>query len=261
MIRRFLAFGGAGALALHAWPAHAQEEPTTRVRVGLGAKISPKFPGADKNEFSPLVDVSIGRGTEPFDFEAPDDSFDIDLISDDRFSAGPILALQGSRKNSEVGAPVGKVPTTIEAGAFVQFQASDAIRLRGEVRRGMGGHNGLISSLGADYVWRDADKYVFSIGPRLLIADRRYQRAYFEVTPEAAFATELPAFRPDGGIHSAGATSGFFYAINGTWGAFGFARYERLLGDAKKSPIVKTFGSPNEYSAGLGLTYTFSIRR
>lgn len=261
MIRRLLVSGAAGALALHAWPAHAQEEPTTRVRVGLGLKTSPKFPGADNNALGPLVDVSIGRGTEPFDFEAPDDSFDIDLISDDRFSAGPVLALQGSRKNSDVGAPVGKVPTTLEAGGFVQYQASGAVRLRGEVRRGIGGHDGLVSSLGADYVWRDGDKYVFSVGPRLLIADRRYQRAYFEVTPEAALASGLPAYRPDGGIHAAGATSGFFYAINGSWGAFGFARYERLLGDAKKSPIVKSFGSANQLSAGLGLTYTFSIRR
>lgn len=261
MIRHFLIFSAAGALALHAWPANAQDEATTRVRVGLGASYSPKFPGADKNEFGPLVDVSIARGTELFDFEAPDDSFDIDLFSGERFSAGPVLALQGSRKNSDVGAPVGKVPTTVEAGGFVQFEASEAVRLRAEVRRGLGGHDGLISSLGGDYVWRDGDKYQFSIGPRLLIADRRYQRAYFEVTPEAAIATGLPVYRPDGGLYAAAATSGFFYAFNSTWGAFGFARYERLLGDAKKSPIVKSFGSPNQYSAGLGLTYTFSIRR
>ena len=40
---------------------------------------------------------------------------------------------------------------------------------------------------------------------------------------------------------------------------FGFARYERLVGDAAKSPIVREFGSRNQLSAGIGLSYTFTV--
>jgi outer membrane protein len=42
---------------------------------------------------------------------------------------------------------------------------------------------------------------------------------------------------------------------------FGFARYERLVGDAAKSPIVRDFGSRDQLSAGIGLNYTFTIKR
>lgn len=253
--------GALAALVVPFVPAHAQEEGTTRVRVGLGGSFSPKYPGAEDNRFGPLFRFSIARDGEPFGFGAPDDSFDIDLISTNGFSFGPALAIQSSRKNSDVGAPVGKVSTTVEAGAFAEMEVSPAFRLRGEVRKGIGGHDGIISSLGADYIARDGDNYVFSIGPRVLISDSRYQRAYFEVTPEASLATGLPVYRPDGGVHALGATSSLYYSFNPTWGMFGFARYERLVGDAKKSPIVREFGSADQFSAGLGVTYTFSMRR
>ena len=49
--------------------------------------------------------------------------------------------------------------------------------------------------------------------------------------------------------------------ITSHWGVFGYARYERLIGDAAKSPIVRRFGSRDQLSAGLGLSYTFTIKR
>jgi outer membrane protein len=42
---------------------------------------------------------------------------------------------------------------------------------------------------------------------------------------------------------------------------FGFARYERLVGDAAKSPIVRELGSRNQLSGGAGLSYTFKMSR
>lgn len=241
--------------------AQAQDNGNTRIRVGLGAKFTPKYPGAEDNRVLPLFNFSMARNSEEFEFGAPDDSFGIDLIETNGFSFGPALAIQGSRKDSDVGAPVGKVSTTIEAGAFAEMEASPSFRLRGEVRKGIGGHDGIIGSLGADYVARDGDNYVFSIGPRLLISDSRYQRAYFGVTPEVALATGLPVYRPDGGVHAIAAATGIHYAFNPTWGMVGYARYERLVGDARKSPIVREFGSANQFSAGIGVTYTFSMRR
>jgi outer membrane scaffolding protein for murein synthesis (MipA/OmpV family) len=41
---------------------------------------------------------------------------------------------------------------------------------------------------------------------------------------------------------------------------FGYARYERQVGDAADSPIVlSSFGSRNQISGGIGLNYTFEI--
>lgn len=257
---KFLLIASAATLMASS-PAQAQDKEDIRVRVGLGAQLQPEFKGADNSEIAPLWDVDIARGSKPFRFEAPDDSFGIRLISGEAFSAGPAANIESSRKNSDVGAPVGKVPTTFEAGAFAQYEMGENFRLRGEVLKGIGGHRGLVSSLGADYIARDGDRYVFSVGPRVLLSDGRYQRAYFGVDPDAALATGLPVYRPDAGVHAVALTSGLSYQFSPRFGLFGFGRYERLVGDAAKSPIIRELGSRNQLSGGLGLSYTFTVRR
>ncbi len=259
-VMKALCFPCAVAL-LASSPAEAQDGDDYRVRVGLGAQLQPEFIGADDTEVGPLWDIDIARGTNPFRFEAPDDSFAIPLISTAGFSAGPAASIEGSRKNSDVGAPVGKVSTTIEVGAFAQHEMGEHFRVRGELLKGLGGHKGLIGSVGADYIARDGDNYVFSLGPRLLFSDSRYQRAYFGVDADAALATGLPVYRPDAGLHAAALTSGLSYQFSPRFGMFGYARYERLMRDAAKSPIVRELGSRNQLSGGLGLSYTFTVPR
>jgi outer membrane protein len=62
-------------------------------------------------------------------------------------------------------------------------------------------------------------------------------------------------------VHAVGLASGLSYQFNPRFGLFGYARYERLVGDAARSPIVRQYGSRNQMSAGLGLSYTFRVRR
>jgi outer membrane protein len=252
----------AAAALVPAWSAAiAQDSDDMRVRVGVGAQLRPDFIGADSTEVAPLWRINIARGTDPFKFSSPDYSFGIPLISSGGFSFGPAANIASGRKNSDLDVPVGKVKTTIEAGAFASYQLSDSLYLRAEGLKGLGGHKGVVGTLGADHVWRDGDRYVFSIGPRVLFSDSRYQRAFFGITPEAALASGLPAYRPSGGIHGVAIASGLSFQFDPRWGVFGFGRYERLVGDAAKSPIVRELGSRNQLSGGLGLSYTFTIKR
>lgn len=255
-----LVIAGCATAAFPLADAAAQGLGTVRVRAGLGAQIRPEWRGADETEVAPYFSFSVATGDKPFGVGPPDDSLDFSLIDKNGFSAGPVVDLRRGRKNSDVGAPVGKVPRTVEAGVFVQQFLSDSLRLRGEVRQGIGGHEGLMSSIGADYIWRDGERYAVTLGPRVLLSNGRFQREFFGVSTEAALATGLPVYRPDGGVHAVAATSGLDYALGGGWGLFGFARYERLVGDARKSPIIREFGSPNLFSAGLGVNRTFTLR-
>ncbi len=250
----------AAAILVPATEASAQVVGDYRVRVGIGAQVRPEFPGAEDSEVAPYPSFSFAKGDKPFSLGAPDDSLGIGLISSGGFSAGPAVALMSSRQNSDVGAPVGKVPWTFEAGAFVQQQIGDSFRLRGEVRRGVGGHGGLVGHIGVDYMARDADKWTFTIGPRVRFANGRYMREYFGVTPEAALATGLPTYRPDGGVKAVGMASGATYSLGGPLGLFSYVRYDRLVGDAKRSPIIRQLGSRNQWSAGVGLSYVFNLK-
>jgi outer membrane protein len=250
------------AAILPAWSAaEAQESPDLRVRVGAGAQLVPEFPGADSRNLSPLFHVSIARGTNEFSFGVPDDSPSIAVVSSDGFSFGPAGNIQWKRTDSEVGAPVGRVSTTFEAGAYAQYEAKDSFRVRAELLKGLNGHKGLLGSVGADKIWRDGDRYVVSIGPRILFSDGRYERAYFGVSPVASLASGLPVYRPGSGVYGVALTSGLTYQLGSHWGLFGYARYERLVGDAARSPIVRELGSRDQLSGGIGLNYTFTVRR
>jgi outer membrane protein len=251
----------AGAI-LPAWSAAAaQDSSDIRVRVGLGAQVRPEFIGADGTKMAPLVHVNIARGAHEFSFGAPDDRPSIALFSTNGFSFGPAGNIEGRREQSDVGAPVGSVSRTFEAGAFAQYLAGDSFRLRAELLKGLNNHKGVVGEIAADKIWRDGDRYVVSIGPRVLFSDARYQRAYFGVDTAHSLASGLPIYRPGGGIHGVAVASGANFALNNRWGLFGYARYERLVGDAAKSPIIREFGSRNQLSGGAGLNYTFTIRR
>ena len=55
-----------------------------------------------------------------------------------------------------------------------------------------------------------------------------------------------------------GAVAGIHLPVGPRLGLFSYAGYDRLNGTAARSPIVK-MGSPDQFSAGLALTYRFSI--
>ncbi|HZC37957.1 MAG TPA: MipA/OmpV family protein [Sphingomicrobium sp.] len=252
----------ASAALVPAWSAvAAQDSDDIRVRVGLGAQLQPSFIGSKGTDVAPLFHLNIAHGTKEFRFGAPDDSPGIAVISGDGFSFGPAANLQARRENSDAGARVGSVPRTIEVGAFAQYEATDSFRVRAELLKGINGHNGVLGSIGADKIWRDGDRYVFSIGPRVLFSDARFQRAYFGVSAAASVASGLPTYRPGSGVYAVAVASGLSYQFQRRWGLFGFARYERLVGDAARSPIIRQLGSRNQLSAGIGLNYTFTIRR
>jgi outer membrane protein len=240
--------------------ARAEEGTDLRVRVSAGAQLLPQYPGADRDKLGPLFSISLAHGTDPFKFRAFDDSASLALVSKHGFSFGPAANLVASRKDSDVGAPVGEVGSTVEAGVFAGYRFGD-FRVRGEILKGLGGHKAMRGQLGIDRIWRDGDRYVFSIGPRVLMAGERYQRAYFGVTPAASLASGLPAYTPRGGIYGVAATTGLSVQLDRRWGMFGYARYERLVGDAARSPIVRAFGSRDQLSAGIGLSYIFTVKR
>jgi outer membrane protein len=232
-----------------------------RTRVFLGPQIQPAWPGAKDMRFRPYADISRAPEGTSFEYEAPDESAGLSLISSRHFEFGPTIGFVGKRGAADIGADLPKVGFSAEAGAFAQTQLTPAIRLRLEGRKGLTGHKGWVGEASADYVARRGDDWLFSIGPRVTFGDGRYHRAYFGVAPDVAARTGLPAFAPGGGIQSVGATAGLLYQFDARWGVAAFAGYQRLVGDAAKSPVTRAFGTRNQPSAGIALSYTFGGAR
>jgi outer membrane scaffolding protein for murein synthesis (MipA/OmpV family) len=235
----------------------SEDDGSRRTRIGIGAHAYPSFPGSDEFDIGPMLDLDRARGDEPFQFEGPDDSFGLTLVETGGVRFGPVFNFEGSRDADDVGALLPKVKFSLEPGGFVQFDLSDSLRLRGELRRGVTGHKGWIALAGADYVARDGDAWLFSIGPRVTWSSNRYQDAWFGIAPADAIASGLPAYDPGGGIHAVGAVASFETQFSPRWGIQTYAKYDRLVGDAADSPIVTVLGSRDQFSGGVALTYTF----
>ena len=88
----------AAGLAATAGQAKAQvsDEPDRRIRIALGPEIGPSYPGARDTAISPFFDFSIAGKSEPFAYEAPDESFGFPVISRGGIHVGPTLDRRGT---------------------------------------------------------------------------------------------------------------------------------------------------------------------
>jgi outer membrane protein len=240
-------------------PRAEDTKPPLHVRAALGPQFLPNYPGADELQLAPLIDVAIARVDVLYEFEAPDESFGRAIFTAGGFSIGPAFSFEGSRKPEDVGTTVPKVDWTLELGGFVQYEFGDSFRLYSELRKGVNGHEGWAALGGADAIFRDRNQWLFSIGPRVTWTDDTYQDAFFSIAPEDAAPSGLPAFDAKGGIQAVGATASFVYQLSEQWGLYGYAKYDRLVGDPADSPIVRQYGSRDQIAGGLALTYTFTL--
>jgi outer membrane scaffolding protein for murein synthesis (MipA/OmpV family) len=254
------------ALAL-ALPAVAQtdipEQPhePMRTRVFVGPQIAPATPGASKVSLGPFFDVARARGDRPFTFEAPDESVGFTVAHAGAVEVGPSLSFESKRRASDIGVPLHGVGFSVELGGFAQAWLTDRLRVRAEARKAVSGHRGWAGEVSADYVLRDRDDWLLSIGPRVTLADAKYHRAWYGITPADSAASGLPGYVPGGGVESVGVTIGYLRQLDRHWGIATYGSYYRLVGDAAASPYVRTAGSRNQPWLGLALSYTFGGAR
>lgn len=259
ILLRNIRAGGRALLLLSALVGATQadaREPR-RVRASIGPMLIPSYPGADGTSVQPLVDLVWAKEGEEFPFEAADEGFGPTLFSPGKWEFGLAGNIEGNRRRRATEGLLPRVRTTVEVGGFAQYQLTRDIRLRSEVRQGVNGHNGLIAVLSGDYIARDGDKWLFSIGPRATFSNGRYQRAYFGIGPADAAASGLQPYRIGGGLQAIGGTAGLVFQLTPRWGVYSFVKYDRLVSDAGRSPVVRRFGSRDQVSGGVALSYTF----
>jgi outer membrane protein len=222
---------------------------------------SPKYPGSDEMSWVGFPSFRMRRVGQPDTFGAPDDSASIAIFRPDRFRMGPSFRYVGSRSPSDDIELLGlnKVPWTAEFGAFAEYWPTDNFRGRVDLRYGFHGHEGVVADFAVDGFMRFA-QWTFSAGPRMRVVSSNYQNAYFTVTPAESLASGLPVYRAGAGLNSVGVAGSATYRFNPQWELTGYVRYDRLVGDAADSPITVLTGSPNQWTFGAIVGYSFDIR-
>jgi outer membrane scaffolding protein for murein synthesis (MipA/OmpV family) len=89
----------------------------------------------------------------------------------------------------------------------------------------------------------------------------KFNQYYFGITPADSLASGLPVYAPGGGMKNWKAGLMLDQSITGDLmgglSVFGYGQYSRLVGDARRSPIVTLRGSPNQWIGAVGLAYTW----
>jgi outer membrane scaffolding protein for murein synthesis (MipA/OmpV family) len=154
-----------------------------------------------------------------------------------------------------------KIGTAAEPGVFAEVWPVDWLRFRAEGRYGVIGYTGPVGDAAADLIYT-GKTWDISVGPRYGYGGASYMDTYFGVTPEEAARSPLikTAYEPGQGERYLGVEAAFAHnwthRIKTTF-AMGYHRLARL---AEDSPVVQVAGSPNDYSAGVTLSYSFGWR-
>jgi outer membrane protein len=232
------------------------------VMVGIGGKYEPSFEGARHGKPIPVPIFSVRRTGFTDQFRGPRDSSSIALIDFGDFRAGPAGKIVSARKSRDYSELIGlgDVKTAFEVGGFVEYFPVDWLRGRAELRRGFGGHQGVVADLSADAIVPVMQRFIVSAGPRFTWESTAATSPYFGIDTVQAMAAGLPVFNAKGGAHSVGAGAQISYHVDPKWEVHAYVEYQRLLGDAAASPLVALRGLPNQTAVGIGASYSFDFK-
>jgi outer membrane protein len=248
--------------------AYTPPVPDWIVTVGLEGRIIPAWPGAPTSQIAltggPLF--SVRHAGEPPPYFGPRDSFGFDVINLGQLKIGPAVKYVIARKASDNPETVGlgNVGATLQAGAYADYWPVQWLRLHSEVRQGFGGEGGVTGDLFLDAVV-PAGQFRWSAGPRMTLASAPAINPYFGITlaqsvgSAGAGLPQLPVYHAGGGLYSYGAGTQLEYFINDKWAAHAFVEDEHLADAAANSPLVTQRGSANQWTYGLGATYSFAM--
>ncbi|MFD2238870.1 MipA/OmpV family protein [Aureimonas populi] len=229
------------------------------IELGIGGQVQPRFLGSDEYILSPFPIVSLSYLSLPGLFE-------IGGGPKTAFSLAPSFRFIGERDPSDHEDLAGtrELDRTYEvglrAGYEFNFNAVYGAEVFGEARYAFGEAEGFVGGFGVHAIVRPTEVLELKVGPRASLASDDYVQTYFSVSPAESMASlgRLEAYEADGGFYSVGLEASARYEFRPDWFLNLEAGYERLVGDAEDSPIVRV-GSANQFTAGIGVSRRFSL--
>jgi MipA family protein len=260
------------ALAVRAFPAAAEDlsfrpveqaAPTDWI-VTLGADLRsvPRYMGSNQEMVVPAPYYDRHRPGTPEPFHSPRDGTGLPLYEAGGLTIGPVGSLIWPRH--QAASPslngLGNVGATLQLGGYADYWAVPWLRMRVEGMQGFGAATGLTANFMMDAVVPLSPALTLSGGPRARVDTATAENPYFSVNQAQSIASGLPTYNAGGGWQAVGAGTQVKYRINPTWATYSFVEYDKLVGSTAASPIVSGLGgSINQWSFGLGLTYSFAM--
>lgn len=246
---------------------------------GLGVVSAPRFEGADSRKVRalPVLQVQWSNGIFISGMSAG-----MHLSASPVVEYGPLLAIHPGRSESGTGRSIGELdakfallPSTEremesgnplagmedikarpEAGAFFNYYLSPQWRLTSSVLAGAGyDRKGVHAEIGLQRLAMQlGPHHTVSVSAGVSVANRAYQQSYFGVSSDQAMSSGNRTYRPDGGLKDVRIGVRWNWALSPSWMLSSSLQGTRLMGDARRSPLVER---PNNVTVSTAFAYRF----
>jgi outer membrane scaffolding protein for murein synthesis (MipA/OmpV family) len=229
--------------------------PEWRVTLGLGSAVMPRYTGSNDYRLTPAPAFDIRW--RDIAFLSSGDGLGVNLPRGETYRAGVAINYDVGRNQHLAGRlnGIGNVDAAPEVRLFGEMFV-EAVVLSVNLRRAIGGHDGLIGDVGAYVPVVGTEDLVIFVGPSLTMANGRYTQSYFGISAAQAAGSvaHLPLYTANGGLNNAtfGATA--IYHFNEHWLVDADVAWERLLDSAGNSPIVQ---DRNQLAMSVIFAYQF----
>lgn len=235
------------------------------ITVGLAPVYSPVFQGAKDYGFSIFPDLRFNYKDDFF--ASVPDGIGYNVINNNNWKIGPLAKVRFGRRENTGGSPflisgksdalrgLGDIDTAGEFGGFSQYNYQKT-RTRLEIRKGFGGHNGLVGDFSFSYFDR-IGPLTYSFGPKITFGTSDFMNTYYGISDSQSLRSGLSHYKAKGGINTYGIRALVNMPINSKVAITIFSGYEKLASQASNSPLVRERGSQNQFSIGLGFGYRF----
>lgn len=238
--------------------------------VGVAPVVGPAWQGSRDTVLSIYPDIRLNYGDRIF--ASVPDGVGWNAINEGGWKAGPIAKMRFGRDEDGSGSPfavaggsdallgLGDVAATAELGGFAEkrFGARREWRGRLEVRRGFGGHEGVVAEPSLSYQLRSG-RTIVNVGPRAMFASKSFTRTFFGIDAGQSLRSGLAPYRPKGGLLSYGLGGSVVRPLDRRSALTVFSSLERLGNVASDSPLVRELGRKTQFSLGVGYGYRFGL--
>jgi outer membrane scaffolding protein for murein synthesis (MipA/OmpV family) len=234
--------------------------------VGMHLSSSPRF------EYGPLIALNPGRdasGTKLYRLgsvsEGSGDPGGPVTWLPPPVDSGPVK--EGETKDDGAAPPpdtplnrldgMTNIEPRIVYGGFANFYVTPKLRLTTTALYGAGNaRRGLRMHVALQHLAHEiAPHHTLSLAAGVTVVNRAYNMAYFGVTREEAdFHGINPEYTPDGGIADVRVGARWNWGLSPSWLITSGVQVNRLVGDARKSPLVER---PTNLSVTTALAYRF----
>jgi MipA family protein len=274
-----LAFALASSAALARTPAaNPMPDGSHDMYVGLGVVSKARYEGADERKLvaAPVVQFQWSNGLFISGMSAG-----MHLSRVPRVEFGPLLEVQPRRRASGEGTGAGgiegtrfslvampasfpenrlagmaEIHTRLQAGGFLNLYLTPAWRLTGTALYGAGNaRSGARLDLGVQRLALTVGaQHRVTLGAGITVVNRSHNAAFFGVSEEESVNSGNAMAAPAGGLKDVRIGARWNWALAPAWILTSSVQGTRLLGDARRSPLVER---PTNLTVSTAIAYRF----